>query len=1101
MPNPTLPETLRMEFAVVTPVQSSSCNARKGSLPYSVPALQANWTKPTVHTTPVVQQQAPADTSLNCPGNANLCGTVAVKEDAGLAHASAASLQALKLSTHIKASRPLQQKSQAKKHKLLGGNILNSQLSHSPQTALLAAVDVMPGSSTRSMASTDVLTREGVPQVTDECHITSHLSSSDFSKAAAPGMIVTATEAFQTGTRKKRPRRQLLQTVLPSAAPESSVLLANRLKQQYSGIQPDRKDAAELDVHHRKIVIPKRKTGKGSNKEEEEEEAMVELAYTDHMVEVTSQALMQQCQQAVKSSAACCLALLMQGGMHGQHYFSTLRPQSKVQNDAALKTAGKWRESGEAVNAAEGKGTPVTHCSQPAAGSASKPGQVLTKPDQVVALAILPVAAHHLPVIFPSPPVHSHGKHPATLPAIAAASPSVTGGVSWGSSGSKPEIDKHPDTSSTAHKGDSFLWVLPCSLLAKSNRSQIGNHALPSEASRMTKKPALTCEHDMLLQHQGTVLLHTLLSGSQSAVCFDIQGVCGKLSRLGCQLPEACQVRLKDPKLMAWLHEPQLMQRDEKQIEGYGVPTPSEHPLPPLQQLKSDMLQAVQLTAALEGCTMPYLPQKVLQVETQIAVILAQMEFDGMGFNAQHLLHHERCLRTQIADIEQQAAQLVGSSINLSSASQLSIALYDTLALPTPQQRSDRGSARTHHPTDEVVLKQLTGLHPLPALILEYRCMHNILTKWIQPPWVQQIAAFSAGGQVRVRCSWNQTATATGRLSSSSPNLQVGNRLFFAQPQGPLNQTAVTKYTTSARGVPPEPHAPSGSGSSKQDINIRDAFVASPGCLLVAADYSQVELRVLAHLSGDTKLIQILRQAGVGGDAFALIAKTWLRKPHDTDTAVLSEEREKAKRVTYGIIYGLSPWGRAKGPGGLGMQVGQAQNLITSFLNHFSGLKQFLEKTKHEGRSRGYITTFSGRRRPIKALGSSEQGCMPAASQRAAAEADRKAVNSTIQGSAADLIKLAMCSWAAWQHAHPASKPHSDEQAVWAPAAWGIWWQQRLAWPKLQIGFINLHTAAQQPWKVQQEERVPDLGHCHAWKAQEQLLSDRVQQGQGQGYG
>jgi len=81
-------------------------------------------------------------------------------------------------------------------------------------------------------------------------------------------------------------------------------------------------------------------------------------------------------------------------------------------------------------------------------------------------------------------------------------------------------------------------------------------------------------------------------------------------------------------------------------------------------------------------------------------------------------------------------------------------------------------------------------------------------------------------------------------------------------------------------------------------------------------------------------------------------------------------------------------------------------------------LKQFLEKTKHEGRGRGYITTFSGRRRPIKALSSNEQGCMPAASQRAAAEADRKAVNSTIQGSAADLIKLAMCSWAAWQHAH-----------------------------------------------------------------------------------
>ncbi|DBB18346.1 TPA: hypothetical protein ACH3X3_000002 [Trebouxia sp. C0006] len=834
-------------------------------------------------------------------------------------------MQALKPSAHIKATRPLQQQSQAKKHKSLDS--LNSQLSHSTQRAAGGApADVVQGSSTWSIAPTSVLPRENVLQSIDKRHITSHLSSSECK--AAPDMIVTASEAnktFQTGT-KKRPRRKLVQTVLP-AAPGSSMSLSNDLKQQSSSVQSDRVDAAGLDLDPGESVIPKTKTGKGPDKEQEE--AIVELGYTDHMVEVTSLALMQQCQQAVESSAACCLALLMQGGSHGHHYFSTLRPQSKGQNDAALKTAAKQRESDEPDKAAEDKGPPATHFVQPAPGSASKPGQLLTRPDQVVELAILPLAAHHLPAIPPSPPLHS-------------------------SSGSKLDFDKPSDTFISAQQGDSILWVLPPSLLDKGNRSQIGNHALPSQAGRVIDKPALICQHDMLLQDQSTKLLHMLLSGTQSAVCFDTQGVCNKLLRLGCQLPEVWQVSMKDPKLMAWLHEPQLMQRDEKQIEGYGLSTPSESPLPPLQQLKSNMLQAVQLTAALEGCTMTYLPQKALQVEMQIAVILAQMEVDGMGFNAQYLLHHERCLRTRIADIEQQAAQLVGSSINLSSASQLSVALYDTLALPPPQQRSDRGSARTHQPADEVALKQLTGLHPLPPLILEYRCMHNIFTKWIQPPWVHQIAAATAGGQVRVRCSWNQTATATGRLSSLSPNLQ-----------------AVTKYTTSARGLPPELHA--APGSTKQDINIRDAFVASSGCLLIAADYSQIELRVLAHPSGDIKLIEILRQAGVGGDAFVLIAKTWLRKPHDTGQCC--RRREKAKRVTYGINYGLSPWGLAKGPGGLGIHVGQAQNLITSFLNHFSGLKQFLEKTKHEGRGRGYITTLNGRRRPIKALGSSEQGC------------------------------------------------------------------------------------------------------------------------------
>lgn len=127
---------------------------------------------------------------------------------------------------------------------------------------------------------------------------------------------------------------------------------------------------------------------------------------------------------------------------------------------------------------------------------------------------------------------------------------------------------------------------------------------------------------------------------------------------------------------------------------------------------------------------------------------------------------------------------------------------------------------------------------------------------------------------------------------------------------------------------------------------------------------------------------------------------------------------------------------------------------------HGMQLKQFLEKTKHEGRSRGYITTFSGRRRPIKALGSSEQGCMPAASQRAAAEADRKAVNSTIQGSAADLIKLAMCSWAAWQHAHVCS-------GTWLHVCCGCAMHLALfgLWPALH-GHVHAHT---------------DLCNCMPW--------------------
>ena len=252
------------EFAAVSPVQSPSCSARKASLPYSDMPLRANWTKPTVYTAPAVQQPPPADMFSSCPSHANLCDAAHVEGNAGLAHASAASLQALKPTADVKASRPLQQQSQAKKHKSMGSNSLDRQLSHNPWRAEISApVDVVQSSSTRSIAPTSVLPRESVLQVTDKGHITSHLSSSECK--AAPGMIVRATQAnetFQTGTKKKRPRRKLVQTVLPG----SSLLLANDLKQQSPSVQSDRKDGSGSDVDPGELVIPKTKTGKGSDK-------------------------------------------------------------------------------------------------------------------------------------------------------------------------------------------------------------------------------------------------------------------------------------------------------------------------------------------------------------------------------------------------------------------------------------------------------------------------------------------------------------------------------------------------------------------------------------------------------------------------------------------------------------------------------------------------------------------------------------------------------------------------------------------------------------------------------------------------------------------
>lgn len=296
---------------------------------------------------------------------------------------------------------------------------------------------------------------------------------------------------------------------------------------------------------------------------------------------------------------------------------------------------------------------------------------------------------------------------------------------------------------------------------------------------------------------------------------------------------------------------------------------------------------------------------ETLEREMQVAALLAQMEAAGLGFDPWLLIEAGAACRSNMARIEEEAAAVAGRPFNLSSPQQLADVLYSQLKLPRPTAHG-RAAAKTHLPTDESALNQLRQHSPLPSLVLQYRALQNFVSKWVQADWARAAAGGFPSAEAfaqaqppgacpipRVYCSWNQTATATGRLSSSAPNLQ-----------------AVTKYNLEAAG-------------NEGLINIRDAFVAPPSCLLIAADYSQVELRVLAHLSGDAALVRLLQQAGPAGDAFKHIAHSWLGA---ADVASVSkEEREKAKRVTYALIYGSTAWGLAQGAGGLSISVAAAQ--------------------------------------------------------------------------------------------------------------------------------------------------------------------------------
>lgn len=172
--------------------------------------------------------------------------------------------------------------------------------------------------------------------------------------------------------------------------------------------------------------------------------------------------------------------------------------------------------------------------------------------------------------------------------------------------------------------------------------------------------------------------------------------------------------------------------------------------------------------------------------------------------------------------------------------------------------------------------------------------------QWLEPDWVVNAArAAAAAGQptARIHACWHHTSVATGRLSCSSPNLQAVTKYRVQAMQPALGQADAGALGGAATAAT----ATATAGSSAVEINIRDAFVAPPGHLLLACDYSQIELRLLAHMSGDVRLASLLRSAGVAGDAFALIARSWLQAPPiNAAGAVTKEAREKAKRVTYG---------------------------------------------------------------------------------------------------------------------------------------------------------------------------------------------------------
>ena len=332
-----------------------------------------------------------------------------------------------------------------------------------------------------------------------------------------------------------------------------------------------------------------------------------------------------------------------------------------------------------------------------------------------------------------------------------------------------------------------------------------------------------------------------------------------------------------------------------------------------------------------------------LTIEMPLIYSLYHMEKEGIRVERETLKAYGETLKTQIDVLETEIYELAGEQFNINSPKQLGVILFEKLGLPYWKK------TKTGYSTSADILEKLAPEQPLVAKILEYRQ----LTK-LKSTYADGLAAF-IGSDGRIHGTFNQTITATGRISSTEPNLQnIPVRMALGR-------------------------------------EIRKVFVPKEGCVFVDADYSQIELRILAHMSGDQRLIEAYHEEQ---DIHRITASQVFHTPFEEVTEL---QRRNAKAVNFGIVYGISAFGLSED---LSISRQEALEYINQYFETYPGVKAFLDQTVAQARKTGYVTTLYGRRRPVPELSSSNF------MQRSFGE--RVAMNSPIQGTAADIIKIAM---------------------------------------------------------------------------------------------
>ena len=344
--------------------------------------------------------------------------------------------------------------------------------------------------------------------------------------------------------------------------------------------------------------------------------------------------------------------------------------------------------------------------------------------------------------------------------------------------------------------------------------------------------------------------------------------------------------------------------------------------------------------------------QSVLEsIELPLVPILADMERCGALISVPKLAEQSQQIEVRLHELELQAHAMAGQAFNLASPKQLAEILFEKLGLPI-LKKTPKGAPSTA----EEVLAELAETYELPRLLLEHRTLAKL-----KSTYTDKLPLMVNATTGRVHTSYHQAVTATGRLSSTDPNLQ---------------------------NIPIR---------SEEGRRIRQAFIAAPGYKLVAADYSQIELRIMAHLSEDPGLLSAF---AAGQDIHrATAAEIMAIPPADVTT----EQRRNAKAINFGLIYGMSAFGLAKQ---LGIPRSEAQHYMDRYFARYPGVQRYMERTRAQAEEQGYVETLFGRRLYLPDIRARNQGLRKAA--------ERAAINAPMQGTAADIIKRAMIQLAEW---------------------------------------------------------------------------------------